>query len=257
LAELPRGSVLFGPFWGLTGSASYGRGVRSTDPIYIGQDQRTPFASARSMEAGISFDRRFNLVEVGLRSVWFQTRVDKDLIFSQTAGRNIIGGASTRVGTANSARLTGSFYDLLANLTYVRATFDDGGLLIPYIPDLVVRFDGVLFGELPVPRVLGHPLRGLLAAGVTYVGRRPLPYNELSNILFTVDLGATIGWSFLEVGVKATNLLNRRYRLGEYNYVSDFHSNPLLPSLMPARHFSAGAPRALFFNVAVKLGGDR
>jgi hypothetical protein len=248
---------LFGPFWGLSASASYGWGVRSIDPIYIGQDLRTPFASARSLEAGISFDRRFSQVEVGLRSVWYQTRVDKDLVFSQIAGRNIISGASTRWGNANTARLTGSFFDLAANLTYVRATFDDTKLYIPYIPDLVVRFDGALFDNLPVPPLLGRPFRGRLGAGVTYVGRRPLPYDEYSNKIFTVDLSATIEWSFLELGFTAFNLFDRRYRLGEYNYVSDFHSNPLLPSLVPARHFSAGALRALFFHVAVKLGGER
>ncbi len=257
LAELPRGSILFGPFWGLTASASYGQGARSIDPIYVGQDLRTPFASARSLEAGVSFDRRFHLVEVGLRSAWFQTRVDKDLIFSQIAGRNIIDGPSTRKGVANTARLTGSFFDLAANLTYVRATFDGNGLLIPYIPDLVVRFDGVLFNDLPLPPILGRRLGGRLGVGVTYVGRRPLPYDELSNRIFTVDLSAAIAWSFLEVGFNATNLFDRRYRLGEYNYVSDFHGNPLLPSLVPARHFSAGKPQALFFYFAVKLGGER
>src|SRR5260370_23969268 len=64
LAELPRGSILFGPFWGLTGSASYGWGVRSIDPIYIGQDLRTPFATSRSLEAGLSFHLRVNPVRI-------------------------------------------------------------------------------------------------------------------------------------------------------------------------------------------------
>jgi TonB family protein len=259
LAYLPRGSVLVGPFQGLTATASIGSGIRSIDPVYVGQDLRTPFASGRSIEAGLIFDHRFGTVDFDLRSVWFRTRVDKDLIFSQTAGRNIIGGPSTRNGSANSARITGPFFDAAANLTYVYATFDEDKLLIPYIPNLVYRFDGALFGELLPDRVrpLGRPFRGVLATGVTYVGRRPLPYGESSNTIFTIDLSASIGWWRFELGLFATNLLDRRYRLGEYNYVSDFKSNPLVPSLVPARHFTAGAPRALFLSLALRLGGDQ
>ena len=262
LAYLPRGSILLGPFWGLTGSASYGRGVRSIDPIYVGSDLRTPFATAKEIEAGVTFDRRLGSADLALRSVWFRTTVDKELIFSETAGRNVInsqGGGTTRVGSASTARVRGGFYDLAANFTYLQAIFDDSHLLIPYIPDRVFRFDGALFGELFASQVrpLGYPFRGIVATGVTYVGHRPLPFGERSNAIFTVDLSASIGWRMIDIGLSATNLFDRRYRLGEYNYVSDFHSNPNLPTLLPARHFSAGAPRALFLNVSLTLGGGK
>ena len=59
----------------------------------------------------------------------FDTKVDRDLIFSQTVGRNTLGGATTRIGSANSARLTGSFYDVAANVTYVKATLDAKNLV--------------------------------------------------------------------------------------------------------------------------------
>ena len=259
LVYLPRGSILVGPFFGLTGTASYGKGVRSTDPVYVGQDLRTPFASARSREVGLGFERHLGFAELALKSVWFETKVDRDLIFSETAGRNIIGGSSTRVGSASSGRLTGTFFDLSANFTYVNATFDDDKLLIPYIPDRVLRFDGVVFGNLFADRVqpLGSPLRGLISTGITYVGPRPLPYGERSNEIFTVDLSASIGWWFIDFGFSATNLFNRQYRLSEFNYVSDFHTNPALPTLVPARHFSAGAPRTLLFTISVNLGGGK
>ena len=61
-------------------------------------------------------------------SAFFQTRVDHDLIFSQSAGRNILSGGSTRLGSASATRLTGRFFDVAANLTYVKATFDDNGI---------------------------------------------------------------------------------------------------------------------------------
>jgi hypothetical protein len=63
-------------------------------------------------------------------------------------------------------------------------------------------------------------------------------------------------WSAFEVGLIVTNLLDRRYRLGEYNYASDFHTNPgSSPTLVPMRHFAAGEPRAIFGSFAVRFGG--
>ena len=257
-ALLPRVALILGPLFGVSATVSYGQGVRSIDPIYITQDAKTPFASAESIDAGLSFARRFGSLSFNVRSAFFRTRVDRDLIFSQSAGRNLLSGGSTRLGSASATRLTGRFFDVAANLTYVKATFDDTGLLIPYVPNLVFRFDGSLFGELPFQkaRIRGKALRGALASGITYVAPRPLPQGEVSNPIFTVDVNATVGLWLFDVGFIATNLLDNQYRLGEYNYASDFHSQAF-PTLVPVRHFSAGAPRCLFFTLALNLGGGR
>jgi hypothetical protein len=254
---MPRGSLLLGPFLGVSASPSAGTGVRSIDPIYITQDAKTPFASVAAYEGGLTYQHRFRGgLELGARSVVFDTHVDRDLILSQTAGRNVLAGATTRLGSANSARMTGPFYDLAANFTYVKATFDDTHLLIPYVPDVVLRADGALFGDLPWwrGRLLGRPLRTSLSAGVTYVGPRPLPYGDRSDTIFTVDSTLTVGWWFIDVSLSAQNLLDARYRLGEYNFASDFHSQPF-PTLVPVRHFTAGAPRTLLVSIALNFGG--
>jgi hypothetical protein len=153
-------------------------------------------------------------------------------------------------------RLSGAFFDLNLNATYVRATFDDTHLLIPYIPDLVIREDGAIFHDLPWSflRIAGALPRATLAVGATYVGPRPLPFGVRSDRIFTIDTNLLVGWPFLQVGLSATNLLNTQYRLGEYNYASDFHSRTE-PTLVPVRHFSAGAPRALLLTLTVKYGG--
>jgi hypothetical protein len=257
-AASPRVSVIVGPFDGLGGSAAYGRGVRSIDPIYITQDTKAPFASADSIEAGLFFDRKLAGMALAARSTLFRTSVDKDLIFSETAGRNVLGGATTRTGNASSLRLTGRFFDVSANATVVRAVFADTGLLIPYIPDFVFRFDGALWSDRLLPQLHpgGQPFRGTLAAGVTYVSPRPLPQGERGNTLFTTDLNATLGWSIFELGLICTNLFDSRYRLGEYNYTSDFHSSAPFPTLVPMRHFSAGAPRGLYVTFAIHVGGN-
>jgi hypothetical protein len=240
----------------VTASLSAGQGVRSIDPNYISQDAKTPFAGISSYEVGLAFQRRLGAVDVGLRTALFDTKVDRDLIFSQTAGRNVLAGATTRLGSASSARLTGRFFDLSGNLTWVRATFDDTHELIPYVPDLVARLDGAVFGELPWWRPGGRPVRVSGSTGVTFVAPRPLPYGTRSDPIFTIDASVTLGWSFVELGLAAQNLLDTQYRLGEYNFASDFHSQAF-PTLVPVRHFSAGAPRTLLLTLALNLGAGR
>ena len=117
---------------------------------------------------------------------------------------------------------------------------------------------GVLFGELPwwKKKLRGHALRGTLAAGFSYVGPRPLPYGARSDTIATLDASATLGWWFVDLSISAQNLLNRQYRLGEYDYVSDFHTTPN-PTLVPTRAFAAGAPRQVFFSIAFNYGGRK
>ena len=68
----------------------------------------------------LSFGRRLGPVELSLRGAFFQTRVDRDLIFSQTAGRNLLSNGTTRIGGTGAGRVLGRFFDVAANLTYVR-----------------------------------------------------------------------------------------------------------------------------------------
>ena len=249
----PRGTLLVGPFSDLTLSASWGKGSRSLDPQYINQDLKTPFATVDAKELGVSFARPLGGVDVSARSVFFQTSVDRDLFFNQTEGRNTLANGTTRTGWAGNARATGSFFDLAGNVTFVRATFDDTHLLIPYVPSMVVRADGVIFGKLPLS-FRGRKLEGSLGTGVSFVGHRPLPFDEESQTIFLVDAGASVKWSAFSLGVIGTNLLDREYRLGEYNYTSNFRSQPY-PTLVAARHFSAGEPRAIYGTLTITFGG--
>ncbi|HVV85079.1 MAG TPA: TonB family protein, partial [Kofleriaceae bacterium] len=249
---LPRATLLFGPFAHVTASIGYGEGVRSIDPSYISQGLVTPFASIKSYEAGATYDDRHT---EGLSAkgalTFFHTHVDHDLVFSETAGRNLLAGGSTRNGVSLSGQLTGSWFEESASATLVQSTFDDTGLLIPYVPDLVIRSDSVVSGDLPWC-LDGTHLTGVAGAGITYVGRRALPYGQRSDTIFTIDGSGSIGWRRYRLGVQAENLLDTRYRLGEYNYASDFHSQAQ-PTLTIARHFTAGAPRTVLFQLEVKL----
>ena len=74
-----------------------------------------------------------------------------------------------------------------------------------------------------------------------------LPWNytpsKEATTIATLDATATIGWSHYEIGFTGQNLVGQQYRLGEYNFVSDFHTQGAA-TLVPVRHFTAGAPRA-------------
>jgi hypothetical protein len=254
-ALMPRGNVILGPFTGFTFNASYGQGVRSVDPIYITQDVKTPFASITAYELGVGWAGTVRKnVAVVARSIFFETDVDKDLVFSQTEGRNVLGVGTTRRGWVGATRITGPWFDEAANLTLVRSAYDDTHLLVAYVPDVVLRSDTALFTDLPWTLVASK-IKGTLSSGVTYVGPRALPFGQRSSDIFTIDAGATLGWRNYEIGVLSTNLLNAQYRLGEFNYASDFHSQPH-PTLVPERHFTAGAPRGIFGTFQINFGGS-
>lgn len=208
IAVLPRGTVLVGPFEGFTASGSLGKGIRSIDPVYVNQDLPSPFASVDAGEFGVSYARGVGQdVELMARSIFFETHVDRDLIFSETAGRATLANGTTRTGWAGAVRATGMWFDEAANVTLVRSTFDDTHLLVPYVPDVVVRSDTAVHHELPFhPR--GEDLTGALATGITYVGRRALPYGQRSDVIFTVDASASVAWRMFEVALVATNLLD-------------------------------------------------
>ena len=245
----PRLSLLLGSFEGFSFSFSYGRGSRSIDPQYINQDLKSPFAKVDASEFGVAYIRELGAVELSARSVFFQTHVDKDLFFNETEGRNTLANGTTRTGWAGNARATGSFFDIAGSLTLTKATFDDTHLAISYAPGFVARADGVLFGPLP----LG--LTGSLGAGASSIGKRPLPYGEFSESTFLVDVGASLRYHAVSVGLISTNLFDRQYRLGEYNYVSDFRSQDY-PTLVAARHFAAGEPRAVYGTLTLTLDAE-
>lgn len=253
VALLPRGSILVGPFEDFTVNVSYGQGVRSIDPVYITQDVKTPFASIDAYDGGITYSGDIGETSVVAKSIFFRTHVDRDIVFSETSGRNVLGVGTTRTGWVGALRATGSFFDQSANLTLVRSAYDDTHLLVAYVPDVVLRSDSVVFAQLPL-KIKGRRVKGTLGAGITYVGPRALPYGQRSDDIFTLDGSASLEWTQFEIGVHATNILDTRYRLGEYNYASDFRSQAQ-PTLTPERHFTAGAPRGVFASFAVHFGG--
>jgi TonB family protein len=251
---LPRTTLLLGPFQHFTFTGSYGRGARALDPSLVTQDARAPFARLDAVEGGVAYARETEASGLVVRSIFFHTHVDRDILFDVSEGRNALANGTTRVGWAGSARFTGRFIDESASMTIVRATFDDTHLPVPYVPGFVVRSDTALHTELPF-RIAHEKTTGALAAGLTYVGPRDLPFGAVSDRIFTVDASATLGWSNVELGVIASNLFGNRYPVAEYNYASNFRADQPA-SLTPMRHLVAGAPRTVFGTVTINFGGS-
>jgi len=253
IRAMPRVSVLLGPFTGFSFSAGYGQGVRSIDPSYITQDVETPFSSIDSFETSASYAKSFDALALAVQNVFFVTHVDKDQIFSETEGRATLANGTTRAGWAASVRATGDFFDASLSLSLVTSRFDDTGLVVPYVPDVVFRHDGALFHDLF--DLDDSPVRGRVGLGVGVVGARALPYGQRSDVIATLDAGTSLAWRFLELEVQGTNLMNLQYRESEFNYASDFDpSNP--ETLVPARHFAAGQPLGIFVSLSGTLGGN-
>jgi len=252
-AIMPRGTLTLGPFNHFEFSASAGEGVRSVDPSYVAQGLATPFVNIQSEDFGVSYVNGFGSTSISAKSNFFNTHSGQDLLFDPSEGRSTLASGSTRTGWSGSVRARGSFFDINANATFVRATFDDTHLLVPYVPDLVLRADAAVFHDLPW-KIAHKPISATVGYGVSYVGRRPLPYSELSDIIFISDASVSLGWSVFTLRFSGQNLFDSKYKLGEYNYASDFHSQPQ-PTLTPERTFTAGAPQMLMFTLAVTLGG--
>ena len=251
---------------GLRAVASAGVGTRSSDPQALSDGEFAPFARVRAAELGLVYTGRVRAAAFDARAITFATRVDRDLVFDETAGRNILAGASNRFGALASVRLTARpGLDLLASGTYAEAYLPAAGAPIyqltsgsrmPYIPRWVLRGDGSYQRTFPLPWPWPWPAQrhgwAGLAGGVTYVAPRPLPYEQVSPYFLSVDAAVRLGAGAFEATVQVTNLLDRRNHDAVYNYTSNFRGAEEPASLLPHHHFSAAAPRAVFISLAYR-----
>lgn len=230
---------------------SYGRGTRSTDAAALSDNEAAPFAQSHSFDLGTVFRRGTPQKDpwaFNLQASYNHTRVTNDLVFDQTAGRNIPVGGSKRHVLLGSSRLTvGSWLDTLLNLSWADATLDTTGDRIPYIPRFIGRFDTAITGALGHWSLGGVPVAGRLGVGVTYVPGRPLPLDRTGDDIFTVNVGGGVRLWHTTLGVQVRNLFDQRFRQSEFNYPSNFEGPNVPASRVATRHFAAGEP---FFAMA-------
>lgn len=250
-AQLSKRATLdWAVFQGFHALASYGEGFRSPEARSLGNGETTPFTRVTSMEAGVRYvDRQRFRASAAV----YHTRLSDDLVFDQGTARNELVPSTSRTGFAAilSARPTPWFLSS-TSLTTTRAVFTASGGsyaegdLLPYVPQIVVQSAAAVTPELG--RLGTHPVSSKLGAGVTYLGRRPLPYGEMGHDVLTLDATLSLRWGPVAAQFDAFNLLDAEYYDGEFVYASSWNGET---SLVPSRHVTVGAPRSWLFTLSL------
>ncbi len=252
----PRATVDMKIIRGLHGMISYGQGTRSTDAAALSDNETAPFARAQEFDAGFAYTygKEQGPLKLSSQLSYSLTRVDKDLVFSETDGRNILAGASTRHAILFGVRSRIiSLFDVLLNAGWTQATLDSTGELLPYIPRMVVRADVAISGQIGNLAIKKVPMTGSFGLGYTWVPGRPLPLDEKGDAMYLLNAGGDIRLWHFSLGVEIRNLFNLKYRQAEFNYASNFMAADAAPSRVPERHFVAGEPFYLMGTLTLHL----
>jgi iron complex outermembrane recepter protein len=240
---------------GVHALASYGDGFRSPQARSLGDGERTPFTTVRSFEAGL---RYMNGERANASLAVFHTRLSDDLVFEETTARNERAPATSRTGFSVDFTMRPRPWIVESgSMTYTHAVFSASdanqqeGALVPYAPLFVARADVALTPTLA--RIFGRNLVGHFGTGLSYLGRRPLPYGEFGRDIFLADV--TLGLRLREVAFKIDieNLLNAQWYDGQFTYASSFVRGAA-PALVPRQVVTVGAPFTLIGTLSLHLG---
>jgi len=250
----PRATLEVEPVSWLTLMASYGEGYRSPQARMLEEGENAPFAKVRSVEGGAKvhlFADRLNFTVAG-----YGTFLSNDLIFDPTEGSTTQVGPTRRPGfVAYLVARPWPWLLVSASVTYVHATLDapppasaqnpappfTPGELLPYVPPVIFRADIGFHKDLN-KKLWQKPVGLRAGLGFTHLSARPLPFGQFTDAVSLLDLSAGIKWWFLDLGVEAFNVAGLQYASVAYSYVSNWQTTAV-PSLIPAQHITAGAPR--------------
>lgn len=248
----------FGAHWGLKAGVerqlgeawrlflNYGDGFRSPQARSLADGERAPFVSVRGAELGASFATK----RVDVRGALFGSYVANDFFFDHTVGTTVYVGSTLRGGAQAmvTARPTADVL-VSASLTGATAHVLDTHSLLPYFAPLVGRVDASWTRTFAWRGLDWTPRVG---AGLTLIGPRPLPYDEFSHAIFLADVRAGLRVGRVEARLDVQNLLDARWRDGEFVYPSSWSAGSAA-SLLPARHLTAGSPRTFLLSLEVHL----
>lgn len=262
VAAGPRVSLEVRPIEPLALMLAYGEGYRSPQARQLADGERAPFTKVRSGDLGLRLELGRELELVGTA---FYTQLSDDVAFDPAEGRLEALPASSRVGGVFTAQarpfswLTGAL-----SVTYVHATLDEpppasasdptpafeAGSLLPYVAPWVVRAD--IGAHERLFDLDGHPVRGRIGIGFSFLSPRPLPYGQEAAPVALLDAQVGAQWRWLSIGIEAFNLLDTRWSAAELYYVSNWRPSEQ-PSRLPARHYTAGAPFTILATLGVTL----
>lgn len=263
VAAGPRVSLEYAPVPVLRVVGSYGEGFRSPQARQLEEGEQAPFTKVRSGEVGLEW--RPDEDRLRVTAAAFSTALSSDLAFDPgSASLQRVGPTSRRGAVVHVLAHPWSWLTASASATYVLATLDapppataadpnppfEPGQLLPYVPPLTVRAD--VGATRTLGDLFGAPLGGRLGLGFSALSPRPLPYGRFAEPVALLDATAALSWRFVDLSLDVTNALDARYAASEYAFVSDWQTRDV-PSLVPARHFAAGPPRALLATVGLRF----
>jgi len=212
--------------------ASYGEGFRSPQARTLREGDRVPFASVRSVEAGI---RAKNPMWRG-SLVGFASWLDQDRVFLPTQRENVAAPSSRRVGAATALGAKAGIFTTAFSTTYTHAAFtasDDRfreGDPVPYAPRFVARTDAALTDK--IATLASKPVIGHAGVALEGAAERYLPDGVPgTNALFLDALGS-LGWREFTLGVSGMNLLGLRYFDAQYTYLGAQHVLVATPTMV-------------------------
>lgn len=225
---------------------SYGDGFRSPQARQLSRGERAPFVDVRGGELGLRYESSsFTASLAG-----FSSFVSNDFFFDHSVGTTSYVGPTLR-GGAQAAVTARPLEGLLisANVTGATAQLLERQALLPYFAPLVGRVDASWTRPFVVKGVVLTPRAGL---GATLIGPRPLPFDEFSRTVFLLDVRAGLRAGPFELTLDLQNLLDSRWRDGEFVFASKWDQSSAA-SLLPSRQFTAGMPRTFFISLEVHL----
>ena len=224
---------------------SYGEGFRSPQARSLGNGEKTPFTTVRSMEAGL----RYTTATLNASVSAFRTTLNNDLVFDAATTRNEPVPASERVGGALEFVIKPvPWFVSSGSGTYTRATFTQSdsqyqaGDKLPYVPQLIIRQD--LAFTPTIAHYLSRPFTGRFGASLTGMFDRPQPYGQQGHDVFLVDLVAELRLKELAVGLDVFNLLDAHWYDSEFTYSANWNPGAAA-RLVPERYVTVGAPRTV------------
>jgi hypothetical protein len=225
---------------------SYGLGFRSAQARSLRDGETVPFQEAHNAEFGFRLKQsrlwQFSLALFGIY-------VGQELIFDHATATNLYAGASWRFGGEMDVRLRlfAPGLWLETSVTYTEGRFATDGQAVPFAPRLVLRA-GLTWR--------GSASRGfwrwMTALRANLLGPRPLPLGFETDTIFLLNAVAQVTVArFVFVRLDASNLLNQRWKDGQFVYSSSFGSAGQTRRL-PQIHYTAGPPFRLLVTIGLQ-----
>lgn len=241
----PRATVDYLLLRGTHAMLSYGEGFRSPQARSLGNGERTPFTTVRSVEAGV----RYVTGAINASLSAFRTTLNNDLVFDAATTRNEAVPASERLGGALEFVIKPAPWFISSGSgTYTRATFTQSdsqfqsGDRLPYVPQLIIREDLAFMPTLG--EYLSRPLTARIGTSFTGMFNRPQPYGQFGHDVFLVDALAEVRLKEVAVGIDIFNLFDARWYDSEFTFSANWNPGTAA-RLVPERYVTVGAPRTI------------